>query len=98
MKVSHHFFHSHIYQHGKYNIKFMNVVYVIFLSFITYAPCYNAIMKGTKFEILPECLNLSRMADYNLNSFFILMAASNKPTTRLKFLWSIFPVLVQSTG
>ena len=55
-------------------------------------------MKGAKFEILMKCLNLSRMADYNLNSFCILMAAMNTPAMHLKFLWSIFWVLAKSTG
>ena len=55
-------------------------------------------MKGTKYEILLKCLNLSRMADYNLNSFCILMAALNTLTMPLKFLWSIFWVLVKCTS
>ena len=46
-----------------------------FVSFMTYAPCCNVIMKGAKFEILPKCLYLTRMEDYNVNYFCILMAA-----------------------
>ena len=54
---------------------FMYSCFYVLLEFITYVSCCGVILKGAKFEILPKCLNLSWMEDYNVNYFCILMAA-----------------------
>ena len=79
MKVSTHFLHSQTYWDGKYIMKFMLFTWFYYVL-ITYAPCCNVNLKGAKFEILPKCLNLCWMEDYNVNYFCILMGASNTPT------------------
>ena len=73
MKVSTHYLHSQINWDGKYNMKFMLFIWFSYHLLVTYAPCCHVILKGAKFEILPKCLNLSWMEDFNVNYFCILM-------------------------